>query len=123
MTHRWHIDGTHTRLLSMNIINIHTQHSMNSNDIQTTISNVFDHPLFLPICVIIIGLYSPFLCHENTEPIAVLFNDARFRVAVLVLIAVTSIYDIQLALLWAITYIVLWSCVWNYETKKASYKK
>ena len=96
---------------------------MNSNDIQTTISNVFDHPLFLPICVIIIGLYSPFLCHENTEPIAVLFNDARFRVAVLVLIAVTSIYDIQLALLWAITYIVLWSCVWNYETKKASYKK
>jgi hypothetical protein len=109
----------------MNIINIHTQHSMNSNDIdiQKIISDVFDHPLFLPICVIIIGLYSPFLCHENMERIVVLFNDARFRVAVLVLIAITSIYDIQLALLWTITYIVLWSCVWNYETKKASYKK
>ncbi len=91
--------------------------------IQTFIDELLDHPLFYAICVIIVGLYSPFMCIHHIDSLSRWYGNPWFRISIIGIILVTSMVDIPLALLWTITYLALWICVWNHDTKKMLDKK
>jgi hypothetical protein len=91
--------------------------------IQTFIDELLDHPLFYAICVIIVGLYSPFMCIRHIDNLSEWYHNPWFRITIIGIILVTSLVDIPLALLWTITYLALWICVWDRDTKKMLDKK